>query len=487
MVSITRRAVPLDGAPWSRRAVLAAGLGGAAAALGIPSKVRSAGARTSGISGPLPDSQTKGILVWDVDGVGYAAEEYFLSGRADVYRPVSMADSMDVASRDNAKDLGRRDFSRELLKPNQPFTTRLIVYRPRSKERFSGNVIVETLHPSGGGTGVGWGALQPFFTANGDAYVGVQHPLTIAGVKSADPDRYEPLAAADPTQLWGMLAQAGAAIKAGSAGGPLGGYAVKHLLLTGYSYTGVATATFANYHHRDAKLADGRNVFDAYLPMGDAQYVRPLDVPVMRLNTQSDYNGFGGLNNRRPDDRRYRHYEVAGASHVALPPPSNAARAPVAANLPAAPGQPHFSAKDCQASFPAGSHPNDYPLYVVQAAMFQNMYRWLDGHVPPDSMFIETNPDGSTLLDEWGNAKGGVRLPQVALPVATYGVGSTQACALFGYTAPFDGAKCRALYGDREKYAARVSDIADQLVAARLILPDGAARLVAMARADTSF
>ena len=44
--------------------------------------------------------------------------------------------------------------------------------------------------------------------------------------------------------------------------------------------------------------------------MADAQYVRPLDVPVMRLNTQSDFNGFGGLKNRRPDDDLYRHYGI---------------------------------------------------------------------------------------------------------------------------------------------------------------------------------
>ena len=130
------------------------------------------------------------------------------------------------------------------------------------------------------------------------------------------------------------------------------------------------------------------------------------------------------LKNRRPDDERYRHYEFAGASHVAVPPPADAAKPPAAIKLPPAPGQPHFSAADCQAGFPAGSLPNDYPLYLVQAAMFSNMYEWLDlGRAPPPSAFIETNDDGSTLLDERGNAQGGVRLPQVSVPIAKYAVG----------------------------------------------------------------
>ena len=426
---------------WSRREVLSAA---ALALMGLPWRAIAGGKSGARLFGPLTDTPAKGVMVWNVAAVGYVAEEYFLSGRTNIYRPVSMADAPDVASRDNVKDLGARDFSRLILKADQPFTTRLIVYRPRIARHFSGNVIVESLHPTGGGSSLAWNTLHSFFVANGDAYVGVQHPLTIAGLKAADAVRYGALTTVDATQLWGMLAQTGAAIKMGGAGSPLQGHAVRHVMLTGYSYTGVATATFANYHHHESKLGDGRHVFDAYLPMADAQYVRPLDVPVMRLNTQSDYNDFGGLNNRRSDDDRYRHYEVAGASHVSLPPPADAAVPPAPTKLLAAPGQPHFSAAECQAGFPKGSRPNDFPLYLVQAAMFANMYEWLNtGRAPPPSALIETNPDGSTLLDGWGNAKGGVPLPQVSVPIATYGVGSSAACVLFGYTDPFPLPGCR--------------------------------------------
>jgi hypothetical protein len=471
---------------WSRREILAVGALGAAA-LQWPALFAAANGRNAHVTGPLPDTPARGLMVWDVSGIDYVAEEYFLSASANVYQPVSMADAAEVASRDNFKDLGTREFARELLKTDRPFITRLIVYRPRSKQRFSGKVIAECLHPTGGGSSLMWNSLRGFFSSRGDIYVGVQHPLTIAGLKAADSARYAALSFEDATQLWGMLAQAGAAIKSGGTESPLQGYRVRHLLLTGYSYTGVATATFANYHHQEARL-DGRNIFDAYLPMADAQYVRPLDVPVMRLNTQSDYNGFGGLKNRRPDDARYRHYEFAGASHVAVPPPEDAAKPPAAIKLPPAPGQPHFSAADCQAGFPVGSLPNDYPLYLVQAAMFSNMYRWLDvGQAPPASVFIETIADGTTLLDDKGNAQGGVRLPQVSVPIAKYAVGSTDACVLFGYTEPFAPAVVRALYGGKAAYLARVQADIERLIADRWILPNGRDQLLRAAQARANF
>jgi hypothetical protein len=476
-----------DNVHMVRRKLLLAGAG-IGACWSVPRLARTANLEPPVVSRPLPDTDSAGVLLWNVDAAGYKADEYFLTGRADVYRPVSMADAPDVASRDNFKDLSRRDFSLETIDAGVPFTTRLIVYQPKDKSRCSGNVVVEILHPNGGGSSLAWNAIHDYFIAGGDAYVGVQHPLTFAGLKAADAGRYAALNAADPTQLWGMLAQAGAAIKTAGPTSPLRAYPVKHLLMTGYSYTGVATATFANYHHQEAKLKHGRNIFDGYLPMADAQYVRPLDVPVMRLNTQSDFNGFGGLNNRRPDNDRYRHYEIAGASHVATPAPAGSAVPPASGKVPTPAGQPHFSPSDCEKLFPSKSHPNDYPLYLVQAAMFENMYRWMSGQqIPPPSALIETNADGSTRLDAYGNALGGVRYPQVAVPTAVYGVGTSDTCLLFGYTAPFDAAKCRDLYGDKANYLSKMRSAGEKLVAQRMLLRDDLAKLAKIADAGAAF
>jgi Alpha/beta hydrolase domain len=437
------------------------------------------------ISGPLEETPIDGVLVWDVAGLDYIAEEYFLAGRADVLEPVSMADAVDMRTRDNTADLTKREFKLEIVANQQPYTTRLVVYRPRVKSRCSGRVVVEPFHPAGGGSNIMWSALHTFFAARGDIYVGVQLPTTIAGLKAANPNRYGTLHASDPTQLWGMLSDCGRILK-DQANGPLQGCQVKRLLMTGFSFTGVATTNFANYHHQTAKLPNGNNVFDAYLPVGEAAYVRPLDVPVMRLNTQSDFSAFGGLSNRRIDDAAYRHYEVPGAPHVFAPPPMSAARAPVPIAAPV--GLPDLSPEACWASFPKGSRFNDFPLDLVLAAAFQNMYEWLErGIAPPPSSLIESDSSGAAKLDEYGNARGGVRYPLVSVPIATYGVGSTPACFLFGYTAPFDAERCRGLYGDRVGYVKRVRSDVEQLVARKLLLDDGAIRLLALAESVSPF
>jgi hypothetical protein len=386
------------------------------------------------------------------------------------------------------KDFAVRDFTSRLLRPQVPYTTRLIVYKPRDPAQFSGHAIVETLHPNGGGTGLVWNAIHRYFLSRGDAYVCVQHPVTIAGLRAAEPVRYGALRIADPTQLWGMLSDAGALLKDPSRDNPLHGYRLRHLLMTGYSFTGVATASFANYHHAGSTLPDGRATYDAYLPFADSQYVRPLDVPVIRLNTQSDFDSYGGLSNRRPDDERYRHYEVAGASHSAVSTPPDAAKPPQAGRLSTPKGQPTTSPAQCLAAFPEGSHLNDFPLYLVEEAVFERMFEWLDSGVqPPPSRLIEVDGNGRLRTDRWGNALGGVRYPPLSVPVARYGVGSKGICLLYGYTAPFAATTCRSLYGSFDQYVSRVEDASEQLVAARLLRRSSMGELVAIARANPRF
>ena len=444
-------------------------------------------AESATVSRKLPDTSTKGLGVWDVSAHDYVAEEYLLSGKANTYEPVCMADAWTVESRDITKDFAARDFTRKILRADVPYETRLIVYKPRNPVRFSGNAIVETLHPNGGGTGLVWNAIHRYFLARGDAYVCVQHPVTIAGLRAAAPARYGSLHVIDPTQLWGMLKDTGLLLKRAARQSPLEGYPVEHLLMTGYSYTGVATASFANYHHSEAVLPDGRSVFDAYLPFADSQYVRPLNVPVIRVNTQSDFDSYGGLRNRRPDDERYRHYEVAGAAHAASPTPPDASKPPNLEALSTPKGQPTTSPAKCMEGFPKGSRLNDFPLYLVQEAVFERLFEWLSGVQPPASLLIEVSEGGALRTDRWGNALGGVRYPQLSVPVARYGVGSEGICLLYGYTAPFDPAECRSLYGTFDNYLSLVKSAAEHWVTAGLLRATSASELVALAKANPPF
>jgi len=65
----------------------------------------------------------------DLKKIGYIEEKFLAEGKANVYEwPERGAAVVRTA--------------------NAPYTTRILVRRPASKSKFSGNVIVETLNPS---------------------------------------------------------------------------------------------------------------------------------------------------------------------------------------------------------------------------------------------------------------------------------------------------------------------------------------------------
>jgi hypothetical protein len=439
----------------------------------------------------LADTEAKGVLVWNLSAANYVAEEYIQSGKADIFEPVAMADANDMLVRNNVIDMAQRDFSLKKKSSAQPYATRILVYRPSDPTKFSGNVIVETLHPNGGGRSIVWDMLNSYFVAHGDAYIGVQHPSTFAGLKSAAPGRYDNLAVVDNSQLWGSIAQAGALAKSGAKYSPFKDYAVKHLYLTGYSFTGVAAASFANWHHEGSLQTNGKPIFDGYIANANSMYNRPISAPVMRMNTQGDFNSFRGLDNRRDDsdakNSRYRLYEVAGAAHVTRPvePAPGAKRPQPPAGGVASANQPRFSPESCFKQFPQPSQPNAYPLHLVMQAMFDNMYAWVEkGTAPPRAPRLTTNEDSKVRKDADGNALGGLRLAPITVPVATYDVGLGDDCFLFGYQQAFAVDKKRSLYGSSAAYVDAVKKSAEQSVKEKLLLPSAVNELVKTAEAE---
>ena len=70
----------------------------------------------------LPDAAHQGTLVWNVERLGYAAEEYLLCGRSNTYAPVAMADAPNMLTRDVPADMARREsYVRPILKANEPY------------------------------------------------------------------------------------------------------------------------------------------------------------------------------------------------------------------------------------------------------------------------------------------------------------------------------------------------------------------------------
>jgi hypothetical protein len=119
--------------------------------------------------------------------------------------------------------------------------------------------------------------------------------------------------------------------------------------------------------------------------------------------------------------------------------------------------------------------------------VFHHMQRWVaDGVAPPSQPKIDFAGEPPQIVrDEHGIATGGIRLPQVEVPLATNSAiprGEGILAVLGGSCEPFPLSKLRALYGDQATYLARFEAAAQRAVAAEVLRPRDVPLLVAEAR-----
>jgi hypothetical protein len=127
----------------------------------------------------------------------------------------------------------------------------------------------------------------------------------------------------------------------------------------------------------------------------------------------------------------------------------------------------------------------DFPAGAFTALALNHLIEWITkGTVPPHAppIAVDRDPanDGSHLaLDEFGNAKGGIRNVWVDMPLATYGVfgkGKTAAqdrlCLLAGTEVPLADQVLRRLYPTAESYVAGVEQRLKELVKEGWFLPE---------------
>lgn len=124
-----------------------------------------------------PVSGAEGVL--DLAARGYVEEEYLLSGQADTYAQAGLW-----------TDDGR--WATRVASTGNPYTTRMVVVRPRDPARFTGTVVVEWLNVSFGvDIPVDFSQSYEHFLREGHAYVGVTTQKAGADkLKSLDPARY---------------------------------------------------------------------------------------------------------------------------------------------------------------------------------------------------------------------------------------------------------------------------------------------------------
>ena len=419
-----------------------------------------------------PETRSTPFIAWfmDLSEDGYIEDEFAVSGDADIYGYVDDAGQSPEV---------------EVIEAAVPYTTRILVRRPADPSRFNGTVFYEVLNATAGWDGDPiWQSTFEYITREGAIWVGMStKPVTVDFLRDGwgswflvtrNADRYAGLAMPQFGQVWDMLSQTALLMKTpDNPENPLAGYDVERIILVGYSQSAAYQVTYLNSFHDAATEPDGSPIIDGYyisaggdngkhvtgpttstpenLPDGDARNFLLTPAPAFRFQTQTEVVGFPSYTVRQsePGTPWMRFYELAGGSHVDE-------------RINEVGGQALVRDLGLPPSFcPAPAVPYN-PIIIgnTQSALLHRLDAWIaDGTEPPPSRFMELDMSGpvTIVLDGDGNAVGGIRPPQIEVPLGTYLPNNTGPgfCFLFGGFDPFDDETVAARYRNSGQYVSR--------------------------------
>ena len=358
------------------------------------------------------------------------------------------------------------------LANGQPYTTRLVIRRPADNARFSGLAVAEAMHPIG---------AAHAFEYNSVYIMDSGHIAVEIATRGADqfaefnPERYGSInVAAD--QASDILAQVGALVR--SDQGPLADVTLRKMVLWG---TSASSGILTRYlpAHLVYRTPEMQHIYDGFMPTSNGSTIMEVDVPMIQVPTQHEFSRVATA--RQDSDEhgnQYRSYEHAGLGHL---------------------GSRHnvrVQPTDCVNPL------STFPLEAYMSVGLHHLLQWVDeGVAPPKAdralLDRDTRKDGSLMvLDDHGNAVGGIRNPYVDVPIATYterntnnaaaeGQGRRILCGLTAYQTPFSQEKLRELYGSTDNYVRQFEARLNELEAAGWSLPVYHDLILADARAVT--
>lgn len=413
------------------------------------------------LTGPVGNAGVRGFPLWDswydLADLGYVEEEYFVSGTAK--------------SRSGG--------------PDADYTTRFIIRRPADADRFNGTVLLDWVNVTAQfENAVHTLNAHEFLVREGYAFAHVS--VQAAGVCCSpltpmvwDPLRYESLDHPGDDYAFNMLAQVARALRTPVEVDAMAGMKVERILAAGQSQSANMLFEYVTGGFADNRVIDGFLIQSSI----DKVFTDPPPVPVLHL--LSDYEA-------RPvapgTGTHLVLWEIAGSSHQdfwvgyhqelgqgqrVLGLPKQPASADdelhaVAGNFGEQPHPLHAACILAGASFPM--------RYAVNAAIHY-LDRWTrTGVEPPRGPRFEFDQAGLLARDSHGNALGGIRLPPVVHPVATY---RSTDCQLGGITVPFTELQLQALYPTHADYYCKMQSSTEQLLADGFILQADAADLMA--------
>ena len=394
---------------------------------------------------------------------GYVCAEYLLSGEAAAYRhPDDAPPSPD--GRWTAEPVA-----------TGAYRTRVLVVRPADAAAFTGTVFLEWQNVSAG-------AEQPAPTEGevyrGHAWVGVS--AQVAGIYGspsrlaraarraplldADPERYSGLVHPGEPACFDIFSAAATAVgpRRATAVDPMGGLAVERVVAVGGSQSAMRLCAYADAVHPRRPVVDAflLSVWEGRAPRLDADtdpmYRRTtvredLGVPVLVLNSEFEVTATADL--ALQDTPLRRVWEVTGTPHGVL------RRVPAPAD--------------------GGWGPNPVSWRPVYEAALRAVHRWLVDGEPPvvqPRITLAGRPNVRIVRGEDGNAWGGIRLPEVAVPVAEHRgrKGGTGSPPVHGGRRAYPDALVAQLYRSRAEYVELWERAVGDLVAAGVVLPEDA-------------
>lgn len=408
------------------------------------------------VTGPVP-GQPSSLSAVDLAAYGYVEEEFVVEGTARAYEPTTPLTQDGQWSVKEAS--------------TAPYRTRVLVRRPKDPARFKGTLEVEWLNVSGGlDAAPNWGLGHAELLRGGFTWVGVSAQATgLKNLRDSRPDRYGNLDHPGDAYSYDIYSQVGEALRHPRGTNLLGSrkFRVKQLIADGESQSAFRMVTYINAIQPLTRMFNGFFVHSRFAvgaPItegGGNDIPSPTFIrtdgkaPVLVLESETDVPRH--LPARQPDSARYRLWEVAGTAHFDEDGLNALTGIPIA---------------DMATTPPLGcaQRINSAPQrYVVDTAI-HDLARWASGGRPPPRaprVNVTPGPPPTIERDEFGNALGGIRLPQLEAPTATLSGepgGGPGFCSLFGYTAAFDAAQLSSLYPTNGDYVAKFEKAADRAV-----------------------
>jgi alpha/beta hydrolase family protein len=404
---------------------------------------------------------------------GFSESEFFISGTATSFKPAGPigTDGMWKVGPDTTAE----------------YRIRLLIRRPADAKRFNGIVVVEWLNVTALAEGpADFMQMQELIVREGYAWVGVGAQAAgvnspRSGLKDWDKARYGSLVHPGDAYSYDIYTQAAQVLRKPSAVDALGGLTIRKMIATGRSQSAFRLVTYINAVHPLVKVFDGYFVHsrganasgfkaeglarDTEPPIPVGAHIRTdIDVPVFDLQTEGDMVALRAHTTRQDPFAHYRRWEIAGAAHAETP-------RWVAAVTDVPP--PMDMGPACKDPV------NSAPHHAVVKAALHAMTRWVrDGVTPSQSPAIELGDPGAPdpiVRDQYGNAKGGIRLPQLEAPTAMVdggpNTGAQEApagaprnfCFLFGRTRLFDEATLKTLYPTHDAFAKKYAAATDAI------------------------